>query len=76
MNKFPDTAIAALDMPFKFKNKFYKLGSCGIRNDKAYAACEPHNEELVNELKARIQSSGNYTTYVDAGFLRFPDVTF
>ena len=76
MNKYPDIDIASPDLLFKFKKQFYKLGSCGIRDDKAYAACEPHNDELVNELKARIQRDGNYTTYLDAGFLRFPDVTF
>lgn len=73
MKKYNDTVIVATELPFKYGRRLYKIGPCGIRNDKAYAAVKPHNAKLVKELKSRIQRDGNYTVYLDSGFVRFPD---
>lgn len=66
-----DLAIACPQMGFRWKDGTYRITKAGIIDDQPYAEVDPHDADLVDELKARISRDKGLRVYLGFGYCCF-----
>lgn len=66
--------IAPGNQPFRWDGRAFKITSAGIdANGVAYASVSPHDSELVEELRRRIDRDRALAVYLANGYTCFTD---
>lgn len=68
-----DTTGVPDGRPFRYKGNLYRIVAYGITDGEPYATVEPPNDQLVAEIRRRLQRDGTLAVYYGFDANHFPD---